>query len=325
MVHNIPIDVHRSIVKRSTLVPLWFARFVLNFATGPIGEERKWTHKIKQTAWKGVWIVPNRNSLKEAEDAALNSDLVILYAHGGGYCMGHAKMYMETFQLIINHLRSEHNIRASILSLEYSLSPEHVWPKARDEAIESYQYLTDTIGIPSSKIIFAGDSAGGNLVATMLLTIKSREHLSQPAAAVLLSPWIDLTIDQPSFAKYRNDILSRTQIAKYVPYYIPNYKNLDEASRDSMIRNPLISPLYGNFSGTCPIFLAYGEKELFRTSIDAFKVNLETHQCNLTTLKGENMGHVWLVYSLMAPSKKVYERDCKIFVDWMASVVCKKE
>lgn len=241
--------------------------------------------------------------------------------------MGHARMYMETFQLIITHLRNEHNIRASILSLEYSLSPENVWPKARDEAMDAYRYLVDTLGIPSSKIIFAGDSAGGNLAATTLLTLKSQlnneQHLSLPAGVALLSPWIDLTINQPSFAINRKDILSRTQIAKYVPYYIPNYENLDDESRSSLIRNPFISPLYGDFSGTCPIFLAYGEKELLRTSIENLKLNLENDGCNVTTLKGENALHVWLVYSLLAESKEVYVRDCKSFINWMASVCSK--
>lgn len=80
--HVIPISVRRSIVKRSTTVPLWLSRLILNFATSPIGDERKWIHKIKQNTWKGVWIVPDLKTLKQAEDTALNNDLVILYTHG---------------------------------------------------------------------------------------------------------------------------------------------------------------------------------------------------------------------------------------------------
>lgn len=244
--------------------------------------------------------------------------------------MGHAKMYMETFQLIINHLRNEHYIRASILSLEYSLAPENVWPKQCGEAIDAYRYLIDTIGIPPSKIILAGDSAGGNLVSTMLLTLKSQlnrekeQQLLLPAGAALLSPYVDLTINQASFAiNEKYDMLSAKHIAKYVPYYIPNYDNLDEESRLEMIRNPLISPLHGDFSNTCPIFLAYGEKELLRTNIEDLKANLEKNGCSLTTLKGENAAHIWLVYNLIAASKQIYDRDCKVFIDWMASM-CNK-
>lgn len=72
----------RYFVKWSVVVPLWLSRFVLNLATSPIGDERKWIHKIKQSTWRGVWIVPNLNSLKQAEDTALNNDLVVLYIHG---------------------------------------------------------------------------------------------------------------------------------------------------------------------------------------------------------------------------------------------------
>lgn len=229
-------------------------------------------------------------------------------------------MYMETFQLIINLLQTKHNIRASILSLEYSLSPESVWPKAPNEALESYRYLIDIIGIPSSKIIFAGDSAGGNLAATMLLTIKSQKDLSLPAGAALISPWIDLTINQPSFLTYKNDYLDGTRVGAYVSNYIPNFNNLDEESKLSMIRNSLISPLYGNFSGICPVFLSYGDKELLRTSIENFKSNLQNDGISVTTLKGEDELHIWLVYRLVASSKQVYERDCKTLINWMASI-----
>lgn len=82
LLHLLPISVRAFIVKKTTSSPLWLARFISNLATKPIGDERKWIHKIEQSTWKGVWIVPNLNSLKQAEDAALNNDLVILYTHG---------------------------------------------------------------------------------------------------------------------------------------------------------------------------------------------------------------------------------------------------
>ncbi|KAG4073991.1 hypothetical protein HA402_014196 [Bradysia odoriphaga] len=317
----LPFPVRRFIVRTTLSSSLWLSRLILNIGTRPVGNERKWIYKIEKETWKGVWIAPSLTSLEQAESVALDSDLVVFYAHGGGYCKGNATMYMETFQLIINHFRSEHNIRASILSLEYGLSPEHTWPKARDEAMEAYQYLTDTIGIPPSKIIFAGDSAGGNLMAVTLLTIKGEKHRSQPAGVALFSPWVDLTIDQPSFVMKSNDYLNPEQTEKFVGYYIPNFENLDEESRLSMIRNPLISPLYGDFTRTCPMFIAYGEKELLRTSIENFKLNVEKDGVSVTTLKGKNEVHVWSVYSLVASSKEVFEKDCKICIDWMASII----
>lgn len=64
------------------MVPLSLSRFFLNFGTTPIGDERQWIHKIEQSTWRGVWIVPNVQTSKQAEDTALISDLIVLYTHG---------------------------------------------------------------------------------------------------------------------------------------------------------------------------------------------------------------------------------------------------
>jgi len=318
MRHRTPMLIRRSVIRRLFFPhPLWLFRILLNLVTMPIGDEKKWIHEITHSTWKGVWIVQSMQSLKQAEVAALNNDLVILYAHSGGFCYGHSKMSIETFQLIINHLRIKHHIRASILSLEYSLNPENVWPKACHEAMDAYRYLIDILGINPKKIILVGDSAGGNLMASILLKINNEQaqHLL-PAGAGLLSPWLDLTASQFS----GNDVVTSNHLAKYTSYYIPNYKNLDEEGRLSMIHNPLLSPFYGDFSGTCPIFLSYGEKELLRTSIEAFKSKLEKAGCDLTTLRGENTVHNWIISSWMAESMQIHENDCKTFINWMASL-----
>lgn len=82
VLHLLPISIRTFIVKKTTTLPIRLSRSILNHVTRPIGDERNWIHKIEQSTWKGVWIAPNLNSLKEAEDTALNNDLVVLYTHG---------------------------------------------------------------------------------------------------------------------------------------------------------------------------------------------------------------------------------------------------
>lgn len=82
LLHVLPISVRRHIVETIMNAPLWLSRLILNIATNPIGDQRKWIHEIEQSTWKGAWIVPDLNSLKEAEDTASNNDLVIFYTHG---------------------------------------------------------------------------------------------------------------------------------------------------------------------------------------------------------------------------------------------------
>lgn len=242
--------------------------------------------------------------------------------------MGYSTMYMPTFQFIINSLRKEHNIRSSILSVDYSLSPEHVWPKACNECVDAYRYLVHSLGVSPSKVIMIGDSAGGNLVATTLLTLKDQRNnevlrdlppLLSPAGAALISPWVDLTPNQPSFqAAQQLDSISSNQLTRYTSNYIPNFTTLDTASREDMLRNPLISPLHGNFTKTCPLFIAYGDNEILKTSIEAFISNLKKDVSSITIFKGVNSFHIWITDSIMAQSKQVFEEDCKVLVSWIA-------
>lgn len=292
-------------------------------ATCPLGQERGWIHNIIKESWKGVWIAPNLKDFKQAEEIAPDQDLIILYTHGGGFVEGYSYMHMETFQAIIKQLQKDYSIQASILSLEYGLSPEHKWPKACNEAIECYRYLIHDLGISPSKVILAGDSAGGNLVATTLLQLKdlkNKKHtdlppLPFPAGAALLSPWVDLTTTQHPNVQ---DTLSTGLLDFFITRYVTS---------TSQLENPLVSPVYGDFSRIhCPFYVAYGSQEILKPSIEAFISNLqERDKCNVTVLKGkENTTHNWIASSLMATSRAIYEKDCHAFIEWIAAAVAAK-
>ena len=81
-----PLSVRRHFLKTALNSQIWLSRLILNTWSKPIGDENGWIHKIEKKTWKGVWIVPYLNSVEQAESAALNSDLVVLYAHGNLCC-----------------------------------------------------------------------------------------------------------------------------------------------------------------------------------------------------------------------------------------------
>ena len=318
-----PFFIRRIVLSYSHLVPLFIHRRMTFLATCPLGQERHWIHNITEETWKGVWIAPNLKDLKQAEEIAPDQDLIILYIHGGGFVEGYSYMHMETFQAIITQLQKHYNIQASILSLEYSLSPEHKWPKACNEAIECYRYLIHDLGISPSKVILAGDSAGGNIIATALLQLKDLKNnkhndlppLPFPAGAALLSPWVDLTATQ-------HPNVPDTLSVELLDFFITRY-----VTSTNQLQNPLVSPVYGDFSKIhCPFYVAYGSQEILKPSIEAFISNLQKRdKCDVTVLKGkENTTHNWLVSSLMATSKDIYERDCRVFIEWIAVVAATK-
>jgi epsilon-lactone hydrolase len=111
----------------------------------------------------------------------------ILYLHGGGYTF----CSPETHRVITSRLAVDTGM--PVLVPRYRLAPEHPFPAAFEDALDAYRWLLGR-SVPASKIVIAGDSAGGHLTAALVGEI-CRAGLPSPAGAVLFSPWVDLTCE----------------------------------------------------------------------------------------------------------------------------------
>lgn len=120
--------------------------------------------------------------------AARNADEgagALLYLHGGGFLFGG----LRTHKHLVAALSAACGLPA--LLLDYRRAPEHPFPAAADDALAGYQWLLDQ-GFAPDKIVVLGDSAGGFLTASLLADL-NRRRMPMPAAAVLFSPFLDLT------------------------------------------------------------------------------------------------------------------------------------
>jgi hypothetical protein len=88
---------------------------------------------------------------------------VLLWLHGGAYCLGHALGNCTTL-LRVSELIAEKTPDTSlaIFSVEYTLGPEARFPTQQREALAAYRYLLDR-GIAPERIVVGGVSAGGHL------------------------------------------------------------------------------------------------------------------------------------------------------------------
>ena len=109
----------------------------------------------------------------------------VLYLHGGGYLLGSAFGYRP--------LAAALALAADTAALvpEYRLAPEHPFPAALDDAVRAYQWMLDR-GTPPGEVALAGDSSGGGLVLSLLLSLRER-GLPMPGCAVLFCPAVDLS------------------------------------------------------------------------------------------------------------------------------------
>ncbi len=134
-----------------------------------------------------MWAVPKRSS----------PDRVLLCIHGGGFVSGS----MYTHRKMFGHLAKATGARA--LLVDYRLLPEGgAYPVPVDDVAAAYRWLLDQ-GTTASHVAFAGDSVGGWLAVTVQL--RARDWgLPLPAAALLVSPAVDLEVTGESFAANRD-------------------------------------------------------------------------------------------------------------------------
>jgi acetyl esterase/lipase len=181
-----------------------------------------------------------------AVSAAADHGYVLLYFHGGGYKLGSVRSHRDLMA------RLSRAARCRVLGVGYRLAPEHHFPAPVTDALAAYAWVLAQ-GVPPARIAFAGDSAGGGLAAAALLAARERA-MPQPAAAVLLSAWTDLTADGASYTTRAaaDPIHQRAMILATARHYLGEHGNPED---------PLASPLFGNLEGLPPLLLQVGDRE----------------------------------------------------------------
>ncbi len=143
-------------------------------------------------------------------------------------------------------------VRAKVWAVDYRLPPDHPYPAGLDDCVAAYRALLREH--PPQQIAVGGASAGGNLAAATLLRARD-EGMPLPAAAVLLTPELDLTESGDTF----NTLLGvdTALTSRLMPANL-----LYAAGHD--LSDPYLSPLFGEFTrGFPPTLLQSGTRDLF--------------------------------------------------------------
>jgi monoterpene epsilon-lactone hydrolase len=229
------------------------------------------------------WLVPD----------GIPDDRAILYLHGGGYTMGSC----TTHRALVSRIATA--CRAPALLPEFRLAPEFPFPAALEDCTAAYRHLIDE-GIPSHKIVIAGDSSGGGLAAALAVLLRDR-GVPLPAALVCLSPWADLGLTGESLWTCAGvDPIctleeSRFHAAQYVGDHDP--------------RSPLISPIYADLRGLPPMLIQVGDREILLS--DAVRLADKARRDGVDTEieVWEGMWHVWHMFAWYVPEgRRAVER-----------------
>ncbi len=171
---------------------------------------------------------------------------LLLYFHGGAYVLGSPGLTAELASQV------GRRIEARTISVDYRLAPEHPYPAAVDDAVSAYAALLQS-GVLSSHVVLGGESAGGGLAVAALVAARDR-GLPMPAAALLMSPWTDLTLSGSSMdtKKGVDALLSRESLKPRAADYA--------AGAD--LADGLISPIFADLAGLSPLVIQAGSHEV---------------------------------------------------------------
>ena len=202
---------------------------------------------------------------------------VVLYLHGGAFVLGSPR----THQALAGWLAKA--VGGPVHLIEYRLAPEHPYPAGREDALAAYRALLD-LGVPPSRIVVAGDSAGGGLTIATLLALRDRA-LPRPAGGVCVSPWVDLTNSAPSHASRAavDPIVMREGLAMMADAYVGTGDR----------KQPLVSPLYADLRDLPPLLVQVGSDEVLLDDAVGLGARARAAGVDVVVEEWPAMIHVW--------------------------------
>lgn len=213
-----------------------------------------------------------------------DADVRLLYLHGGGWVSGSGGNYLQLAAEI------SREARCAVLLPDYRLAPEHPFPAGLEDCIAAHDWLTSNgpAGPASARATFiAGDSAGGNLTLATLLALRDRKR-PLPAGAIPISAATDFTLTSESLKTVDDPIIS----ARTMPEFRARYLGKTDP------RNPLASPVFGDFRGIPPLLIQVGEEEMLRDDSVRVAKKAQSDGVPLTLEVWPGMVHVFHVRGL---------------------------
>ena len=213
---------------------------------------------------------------------------ILFYLHGGAYTAGGLNYAQGMGRRLASKLHLD------VFCLAYRLAPENPFPAALDDALARYQQLLQ-MGYAPEEITLIGESAGGGLLYALSLLLRQK-GMAQPKAIIALSPWVDLLMRGASYQQNqsRDPSLNEQKLHEDAAMYAAGH-----------LEDPLVSPLYGQLSGTPRSLIICGGDELLLDDAKLLANKLSQDGCEAELLIGEYMWHAYVLYPTAESAKAI--------------------
>jgi monoterpene epsilon-lactone hydrolase len=205
---------------------------------------------------------------------------VLLFLHGGGFELGSVRSDGE----LAARLGRASGMR--VLFPEYRLAPEHPFPAAIDDVLAAWRWLCTDQGLSPGSLAVSGDSAGGGLAVSLLVATRDAGE-ALPAAAVLMSPTVDLTSSGASMTERagQDPVSTPAMLRQFAADYL--------AGADP--RTPLASPLFAALAGLPPLLIQVGTADVLLSDSERLAAAATAAGVDVTLQVGEGLPHVYQI------------------------------
>jgi epsilon-lactone hydrolase len=228
-----------------------------------------------------------------------NKNRQLIHMHGGCYVLnpGEAGLPEAIFMAGFGHIK--------VISVEYRMPPEAYFPAALDDGITVYKALLKTT--PAQNMALFGTSAGGALVLEMVLEAKQL-GLPLPGALASGTPMSDVTKVGDTFQT--NAMVDNVLVS---PDGFCDAGTIVYANGHDM-KDPLLSPVYGDMKGFPPTILTSGTRDLLLSNTVRVHRKLRQAGVEATLQVYEGMSHAHYIRDDAAPeTKEVFEEIAGFF------------
>lgn len=220
-------------------------------------------------------------------------DKVILLYHGGGFVIGSKEMD-GSFSGYVTQ-----NTDWDVYTTNYALAPEHPYPAGVEDCFTVYKELLKLYG--ASNIVLWGESAGATMALTTAIYAKSK-GIELPKAIVLCSPSVQYLEVYPSYTENLDTdcIVTNNRLETLCEYF--------QTTDQQVLKNPLASPLYADFSGFPPTLIFASDSEVLRDDSIELEKKMKEDGVDVTLDMAHNLLHVYPMFVRLTEAKEALDK-----------------
>ena len=229
-----------------------------------------------------------------------NRNRLLVHVHGGGYVFGPGQAALPE-AILLSGIGG-----FKVISVDYRMPPDFPYPAAMDDAMAVWKEAVK-IADPRNMAIF-GTSTGGAMTLAMVLRAKA-ENLPLPAAIAPGTPWSDIGKIGDTYET--NEWIDNVLVTW--DGWLGRAAKLYANGHD--LKDPFISPIYGDFAGFPPTILTSGTRDLFlsNTVRTHRKLRRAGVEADLNVYEGQSHGQYGA--NMNAPETKEAFTDIARFFD----------